>query len=53
MNLLEKHLDIAKMRKQALRLLKEGKKSLCEVTQVVNADKSIPRRITKCLQRND
>ncbi len=50
---LEKGLEFAKLRKQAKRLLKEGKNSLREMAHIANVDKSTLSRITKCLRNID
>ncbi len=50
---MEKGQNIARRRKLALRLLKEGKRSLRDIAQITNVDKSILSRIGKCLHSND
>ncbi len=50
---MEKGRNIARRRKLALRRLKEGNRSLRDIAQITNVDKSTPSRIGKCLCSND
>ncbi len=50
---LQKCLENAKRRKMALRLLKEGKRSLRDIAQRTNVDKSTLSRISKFLRKNN
>ncbi len=45
--------NISKRQKLALRLLNEGKRSLRDIAQIANVDKSKLSRIGKCLLSND
>ncbi len=50
---MENGLNIAKRRTLALRLLKEGKRSLRDIAQITDVDKATLNRIGEILRSND
>ncbi len=50
---MEKSKNIARRRKLAIRIFKEGKRSLRDSAEITNVDKSTLFRIGKCLRSND